>query len=56
MPTLAELTLTLSQDITRNEQERAAALATGLAAAAQVLAEADDDAHGRDDAGNGGAS
>ena len=36
--------------------ERAAALATGLAAAAQVLAEADDDAHGRDDAGNGGAS
>ena len=36
--------------------ERAAALATGLAGAAQVLAETDDDADGRDDAGNGGAS
>ena len=36
--------------------ERAAALATGLAAAAQVLAEADDDADGRDDASYGGAS
>ena len=34
--------------------ERAAALATGLAAAAQVLTEADDDG-GREDVGNGGA-
>jgi hypothetical protein len=36
--------------------ERAAALATGLAAASQVLAEADDDADGSVDAGNGRAT